>query len=132
MLLVALNPAQDLLGDSVTAIGFAIAFYYGFTGLRLRLVLPPGAPPQPLDPASRRASLPLLGGVLMGAVFVKAFLDYRLAGAGYAAPFLGIQVPIVIGIGSLLLGIPLMILAAAPLRRVLPARAEIAPPGIPL
>ena len=68
----------------------------------------------------------------MGAVFVKAFLDYRLAGAGYAAPLLGIQVPIVIGIGSLLLGIPLMLLAAVRLRPFFRRRAEIAPPGLPL
>jgi hypothetical protein len=131
VLLVALNPAQDLLGDSVTAIGFAIAFYYGFTGLacawyfRRELRRSPGI-------LLRVGIAPLLGGLLMGAVFVKAFLDYRLAGAGYAAPLLGIQVPIVIGIGSLLLGIPLMLLASVKLRPFFRRRAELAPPGVPL
>jgi len=131
VLLVALNPAQDLLGDSVTAIGFAIAFYYGFTGLacawyfRRELRRSPGI-------LLRVGIAPLLGGLLMGAVFVKAFLDYRLAGAGYAAPLLGIQVPIVIGVGSLLLGIPLMLLVAAKLRPFFRRRAELAPPGIRL
>ena len=67
----------------------------------------PGSPARCTSAASSAAAprscpsriLPLLGGLLMGAVFVKAFLDYRLAGAGYAAPLLGIQVPIAIGIG---------------------------------
>ena len=35
VLLVALNPAQNVLGDSITALGFSIGFYYGFTGLRI-------------------------------------------------------------------------------------------------
>ena len=33
LLLVGFNPSQDVLGDSITALGFAILFYYGFTGL---------------------------------------------------------------------------------------------------
>jgi amino acid transporter len=131
VLLVALNPAEDILGDSITAIGFAIAFYYGFTGFAsawyFRRELRRSA-----SILFRVGLLPLLGGVLMTAVFAKAFLDYRLEGAGYARPFLGIQVPIVIGIGALLLGIPLMILAVLRLPAFFRRRAETAPPGIPL
>src|SRR5205085_2106726 len=33
VLVMGLNPAQNVLGDSITAIGFGIAFYYGFTGI---------------------------------------------------------------------------------------------------
>ena len=33
VLVMALNPAQNVLGDSISALGFAICFYYGFTGL---------------------------------------------------------------------------------------------------
>ena len=32
VLLVAFNPSQNALNDSISAIGFAIAFYYGFVG----------------------------------------------------------------------------------------------------
>ena len=109
VLLIALNPAQNLLGDSITAIGFAIAFYYGFTGFasawyfRHELRRNAGV-------LLRVGLLPLLGGLLMLGVFVKAFHDYSLTGAGYAAPLFGIQIPIVIGIGTLLLGLPLMLL----------------------
>ena len=56
--------------------------------------------------------MPLLGAVLMGAVFVKAFIDYSKAGFNYSSPILGIQVPIFIGIGGLLLGVPLMLLCS--------------------
>ena len=33
LLLVGFNSSQDVLGDSITALGFSILFYYGFTGL---------------------------------------------------------------------------------------------------
>ncbi len=31
--LLAFNPSQNVLGDTISALGFAICFYYGFTGL---------------------------------------------------------------------------------------------------
>ena len=70
VLLVALNPAQNLLGDSIPAIGFAIAFYYGFTGLasawyfRRELRRSVGV-------LLRVGLLPLAGGLAMFAVFGK-------------------------------------------------------------
>ena len=48
----------------------------------------------------------------MAAVFVKAYIDYSKAGFNYSSPILGIQLPIFIGIGGLLLGVPLMLLAS--------------------
>src|SRR6201999_2609694 len=33
LVLVGFNSSQDVLNDSITAIGFAVLFYYGFTGL---------------------------------------------------------------------------------------------------
>jgi hypothetical protein len=47
----------------------------------------------------------------MFAIFGKAFHDYGQPGAGFSSPLFGIQLPIVIGIGSLLLGLPLLVLA---------------------
>jgi amino acid transporter len=131
VLLLVLNPAQNLLGDSITAIGFSIAFYYGFTGFasawyfrrQLR---------RNLGVLVRVGLLPLLGGLMMLGIFVKAFHDYSLTGAGYAAPLFGIQVPIVIGIGTLLLGLPMMMLAAARLPAFFRRKSEVASPDIPL
>ncbi len=31
--LLAFNPNQDVLGDTISALGFAVCFYYGFTGV---------------------------------------------------------------------------------------------------
>ena len=31
--LLAFNPNQNVLGDTISALGFSVCFYYGFTGL---------------------------------------------------------------------------------------------------
>ena len=109
-LLVA-NPAQSVLGDSITALGFLIAFYYGLTGLACvvyyRRRLRAG-----LRQLIGFGVLPLAGALMLAGIFVKAFTHYsqhEIGGAlvNYAAPVGGIEVPIVIGVGSLLLGLAL-------------------------
>ena len=129
VLLVALNPAQDVLGDSITALGFSICFYYGFTGLACAWYYR-----RDLFTSVRHfflvGVLPLAGCVLMFAVFAKAFHDYSQTGAGYSKPLFGIQIPIVIGIGTLLLGIPLMLICAAKYRAFFRRKTEVAPEGL--
>ena len=46
--------------------------------------------------------------MLLG-IFVKAFVDYRKPGAGLSPAVLGIGTPVVIGVGSLLLGVVAMV-----------------------
>ncbi len=53
--LLAFNPNQDVLGDTISALGFSVCFYYGFTGLACAVLLPPG-------PVQERSELPLGGG----------------------------------------------------------------------
>lgn len=119
-LLVA-NPAQSVLGDSITALGFLIAFYYGLTGLacavyhrrRLR---------EGLAQTVGLGLIPFLGAALLAGIFVKALAHYsqhEIAGVpvNYAPPVAGIEVPIVIGIGSLALG---LLLALVPWRTLRP------------
>ena len=110
VLLVA-NPAQSVLGDSITALGFLIAFYYGLTGLACvvyyRRRLTAG-----IRQLITLGAVPLLGALLLAGIFVKAFTHYsqhEIGGApvNYAAPVAGIEVPIVIGVGSLVLGLVL-------------------------
>jgi len=147
--LVAFDGNGPVLGDSVTALGFSICFYYGFTGLacgwyyrrelfkkryfrralfkRWRWV-----------PALKSwrgfllaGVLPVVGGGAMAFIFVKAFIVVNTPGYNYSAkPFLGFQVPIVIGIGTLLLGIPFMILCAFKFRAFFSRKTEVAPEGI--
>jgi hypothetical protein len=73
--------------------------------------------------------VPLAGALIMAAVFVKAFHDYSQTGAGYAKPILGIQVPIVIGIGSLLLGVVVLFLVQPAFPEFFRRRPEVAAPG---
>jgi amino acid transporter len=105
--IVAFDPNQNVLGDSITALGFAICFYYGFTGIACAVYFR-----RELFRDLRRFFLvgvvPVLGGGLMFYVFVKAYLSYSKSGVNYSPPLDGLQVPIVIGIGGLLLGVLLM------------------------
>jgi amino acid transporter len=129
VVLVAFNSSQDVLGDSITALGFSVCFYYGFTGLacawyfRKQLLTS-------VKGFFLAGLLPLAGCVMMFYVFGKAFHDYSETGAGYAKPLFGIQIPIVIGVGTLLLGIPLTLLAALTLRPYFRRRPEVAPEGL--
>jgi hypothetical protein len=74
--------------------------------------------------------VPLIGGGLMFAVFAKAAVFYSNGANNYSKPFLGIQVPLVIGIGGLLLGIPFMVLCALKFREFFSRKTEVAPSGL--
>src|SRR4051812_39124870 len=97
--------SSNVLADSIAAVGLLIAFYYGLTGfacvwffrkqLRGRALWTKGV-------------LPLLGGLMLLAAFVKSCIDYADPGSGETV-ILGIGGVFVIGIGSLVLGAVLMI-----------------------
>ena len=128
LVLVGFNSSQDVLGDSITALGFSILFYYGLTGLacviyfRRELV-------KSWQNFVMAGVVPFVGFVVMAGIFVKAFIDYSKPDAGYAAPLFGIQVPIVIGIGGLLLGVPLMLLCALKYKEFFGRKLEVAADG---
>jgi amino acid transporter len=131
VLVMALNPAQNVLGDSISALGFAICFYYGFTGLACAIYFR-----REITKSFRNFVLaglvPLLGFVMLAFIFGKAAHDYSKAGFNYSPPFLGIEVPIVIGIGSLLLGVVAMLFATIPYRDFFRQKpyTEVASPGL--
>jgi len=52
--------------------------------------------------------VPLLGGLMMFGIFIKAAIFYGHSVNDYSKPVLGISVPIIIGIGGLLLGFVFM------------------------
>jgi amino acid transporter len=105
--LLAFNPNQDVLGDTISALGFSVCFYYGFTGLACAFYFR-----RDLLKSARNFFLaglvPVLGGIMMGYIGVKAFGYYDTAGNNYSKALFGIQTPILVGIGGLILGIVLM------------------------
>jgi hypothetical protein len=46
---------------------------------------------------------------MMGYVAIKAYGYYNTSGNNYSPPFLGIEVPIFVGVGGLILGVILML-----------------------
>ncbi len=105
--LLAFNPNQDVLGDTISALGFAVCFYYGFTGLACAVYYR-----RELFKSARNFLLagliPVVGGIMMAYVAIKAYGYYNTAGNNYSKPFIGIQTPIFVGIGGLILGVVLM------------------------
>ena len=128
-LLVGFDPGQNVLNDSITALGFAVCFYYGFTGLacgwfyRRELF-------KSVKGFILAGVVPVLGGLMMGFIFVKAWIVESDPSYNYSSPLFGIQVPIVIGIGGLLLGIPFMLICLAKFRPYFRRKTEVAPPGL--
>jgi amino acid transporter len=102
--------SSNVLGDSLTGLGFAIAFYYGLTGFACAWYYR-----RELLKSARNffyvGVLPLAGGLMLTGIFVKAFIDYKPADSGYSKAIAGIGTPVVIGVGSLLLGLVLLVAA---------------------
>ena len=74
--------------------------------------------------------LPVIGGVMMGFIFVKAWIVESDPNYNYSSAVLGIQMPILIGIGALLLGIPFMVICAVKFREYFRRKTEVAPEGL--
>lgn len=97
----------DVLADSIAALGLLIAFYYAMTGytcvwqFRRRLT---ASPHQLLV----KGVLPLVGAVTLTACFVSAARTAFAADAG-ATSFHGVGGVFLLGIGSLVLGVVVMV-----------------------
>jgi amino acid transporter len=98
--------SENVLVDSITATGMLIAFYYGLTGFACAWEFRRSLR-GPRDVAMRFV-LPLLGGLFMLAVFALACVEYADPEYGETV-FHGVGGVFVIGIGSLLLGVALMV-----------------------
>jgi amino acid transporter len=96
------------LSDLILSIGLMIAFYYGLTGFasawRFRREFTAG-----MKPALQKVILPLLGGLILVAAFVKTAIDLVHPDKG-ATTLFGLGGAFVYGIGSILLGVLLMII----------------------
>ncbi|MDX6668888.1 MAG: hypothetical protein QOK04_2268 [Solirubrobacteraceae bacterium] len=122
------NISTNVLADSITALGFLIAFYYGLTGFACAIYYR-----RELFKSAKNFFLvgvaPVVGGLMLFGVFVKALIDYSKPGNTTSGGVFGIGAPVVIGIGSLLLGVILMLLAWRVYPRFFGRRTEAAEVG---
>jgi amino acid transporter len=102
--------STNVLGDSILGLGFAIAFYYGLTGFACAWYFR-----HALFKSVRNfvyaGLIPFAGGAMLTAIFVKSYIDLHPADSGASRPIAGIGAPVVIGIGSLLVGLVVMLAA---------------------
>ena len=99
--------SENFLADSIYSLGLAIAFYYGLTGYAcvwyFRRELFSSA-----FNVVYKFLFPLLGALILTAAFVKSAIDMLNPDYGYTILF-GVGGVFVVGIGSLLVGVVLMV-----------------------
>jgi amino acid transporter len=121
--------SESVLADSLTAIGFPICFYYGFTGLACAVYYR-----HELFKSARNFLLlglaPVLGAAILFGVFIKALTYYGHEANVESAPIAGITLPIWMGIGGLIVGAVLMVISRPFFREFFSRKTETAPPGI--
>ncbi len=121
--------SEHVLFDSITAIGFPICFYYGFTGIACAVYYR-----HDLLKSARNFLLigvaPVLGGVILFGVFIKAMIFYGHTENVETKPILGITLPLWLGVGGLVLGLLLMLISRVYFRTFFSRKTETAPPGL--
>jgi amino acid transporter len=121
--------SESVLADSITALGFPVCFYYGFTGIAC-----PWYYRHELTRSARNfffvGLAPLIGGLMLFGVFVKAVFFYGESKHVESAPLAGITLPIWFGIGGMILGLILMLASRPYFKEFFSRKTEAAYPGI--
>jgi amino acid transporter len=123
--------SENILYDSIAALGLMIAFYYGLTGFAcvwyFRHELTKSA-----KNFVMAGLMPLLGGLMLLGVFIKSAVDYSdPANSTAGDSWLGLGPPFVIGIGLLLMGPVLMLIwYLNGHKEFFRLKPEVSPPGL--
>ena len=121
--------SSSVLEDSLTAIGFPICFYYGFTGVACAFYYR-----RELGKSARNLFLlgigPVLGGLILFGVGIKAAFYYGHAENVSSKPILGITLPLWFGIGGMVLGLVIALASRPYFKEFFSRKPETAPPGI--
>jgi amino acid transporter len=121
--------SQNLIADAFTSLALTIAFYYGFTGFACVIFYRRHL----LDSVRNFlfiGVLPLVGGLILTWVLIKAVIDYSKANGGYAKPFLGIGSPIAIALLMVVLGVIGMFIQRATMPEFFRRRPEVVDPAV--
>jgi len=121
--------SESVLEDSISAIGFPIVFYYGFTGIACAWFFR-----REVFSSAKGFFLlglgPLVGGLAMFGVGVKAAIYYGHSANTSSKPILGITLPLWMGIGGMVLGFIVMLISRPIFKEFFSRKAEIGPSGI--
>jgi amino acid transporter len=121
--------SESVLADSLTAIGFPICFYYGFTGVACAWYYR-----HDLTESARNFLLlgvgPVLGGLILFGVGIKAAFYYGHTANVESKPILGITLPLWMGIGGMILGAIIMLVSRPYFKEFFSRKTETAPPGL--
>ncbi len=121
--------SESVLVDSITALGFPVCFYYGFTGLACAVYFR-----RELFKSAKNFLLlglaPLLGAVMLFGVGIKAAIYYGHSANVESAPIAGITLPLWFGIGGMVLGTILMLASRPYFKEFFKRKPETAPVGI--
>jgi amino acid transporter len=129
---VLLELSSSVLADSITAIGFPICFYYGWTGVACPVYYR-----RELSKSVRNFVLvglgPLIGGLMLFGVGIKAAFYYGESKNVESAPLhifgASVTLPLLMGIGGMILGGIIMIASRPFFRDYFARKLEVAPAG---
>src|SRR5690606_16531745 len=101
--------SEDVLWDTITALGMMVCFYYGITALASTWYFRKSAPREGARAVFSKVILPGLGGVLLLVVFGQTTYDSMNPSFGSGSNIAGIGLVGIIGIVVLGLGVVLML-----------------------
>lgn len=122
--------SENILYDSIAALGLMIAFYYGLTGFACAIYYRR----QLFDSVRNFVFVglaPTIGGIILTWVFIKACIDFwDPANSESGDSWFGIGPPLVIGVGFLLVGLVLVIVGTAKRSEFFQRKPETASPHV--
>jgi amino acid transporter len=120
---------NNVLGDSVDAVGFMVCLYYGITGFACAWYFR-----RELFKSARNfffvGLAPLLGGLSLLAVFIIGMNYYGHQKNNYSKDILGLGLPDVIGIGLIIIGLILGLIFHFTLPDFYSRKPEVADPAV--
>jgi amino acid transporter len=126
---VLLLISENVLADSLIALGFPICFYYGFTGISCAVYYR-----HELFKSLRNFLLlglaPVAGALMLFGVFGKAAEFYGHEANVESPAIAGVTLPLWLGVGGLVLGFVLMLATRPFFREFFARKPETAPPGM--